>query len=138
MAHILVPTEKEAKEIKAKYDAGTSFEELAAEYGTDGTKDQGGALGFIEYDSPSYDADFLAGAKTLKEGQVSDPIKTQFGWHLIKVTNVQTEKVTKSFDEVKDQVMATVKEEKSYEQFNKDLDKWKSEMKIETYEDRLA
>ncbi|WP_242861531.1 peptidyl-prolyl cis-trans isomerase [Cellulosilyticum ruminicola] len=137
MAHILVKTEEEAKKIKAEYEAGTSFEDLAAKYGTDGTKDRGGALGFIEYDSPQYDADFLAGAKNLAEGQVSDPVKTQFGYHLIKVTNVQKEAVTKSYDEVKDEVKETVKEQKSYDIFNKKLDAWKSDMKIETYEDRL-
>lgn len=137
MAHILVKTEDEAKKVKAEYDKGTSFEELAARYGTDGTKDRGGALGFIEYDSPNYDADFLAGAKNLTEGQVSEPVETQFGWHLIKVTNIQKEPVTKTFDEVKDQVTSTVKEQKSYETFNKKLDEWKSDMKIETYEDRL-
>nr|WP_302596385.1 peptidyl-prolyl cis-trans isomerase [uncultured Cellulosilyticum sp.] len=137
MAHILVETEDEAKKVKAEYDAGTSFEDLAAQYGTDGTKDKGGALGFIEYDSPNYDADFLAGAKGLAEGEVSDPVKTQFGWHLIKVTDVQKDSVTKSFEEVKDEVLEQVKEEKSYQVFNDNLDKWKSEMKIETFENRL-
>lgn len=137
MSHILVETEEEAKKIKAEYDAGTSFEDLAAKYGTDGTKDQGGSLGFIEYDSTSYDADFLAGAKALKEGEVSDPVKTQFGWHLIKVTGIQKDSVTKSFEEVKEEALSKVKEQKSYEEFNGCLDKWKSDMKITTYEDRL-
>lgn len=137
MAHILVPTEEEAKEVKAKYDAGQSFEELAAEYGTDGTASTGGELGFIEYDSPSYDADFLAGAKTLSEGEVSDPVKTQFGWHLIKVTNVQSEEKQETFDEVKAEIISQIQEEKQFEQFSAALDKWKSEMNIEIYEDRL-
>lgn len=137
MAHILVETEDEAKKVKAEYDAGTSFEDLAAKYGTDGTKDQGGSLGFIEYDSTSYDADFLAGAKTLKEGEVSEPVETQFGWHLIKVTDVQEDAVTQPFEEVKEEALAKVKEQKSYEEFNSALDKWKSEMEITTYEDRL-
>lgn len=137
MAHILVETEDEAKKVKEEYEAGTSFEDLAAKYGTDGTKDNGGALGFIEYDSTDYDADFLAGAKDLAEGEVSEPVETQFGWHLIKVTNVQKDSVTKSFDEVKDQALAQVKEQKSYEIFNTKLDEWKSGMKIETFEDRL-
>lgn len=137
MAHILVKTEDEAKKVKAEYDAGTSFEDLAAKYGTDGTKDRGGALGFIEYDSQQYDADFLAGAKNLADGEVSEPVETQFGWHLIKVTNVQKDEVTKSFDEVKEEAQNSVKEEKGYEEFNKKLDEWKSQMKIETFEDRL-
>lgn len=100
MFHILVATEEEAKKVKAEYEAGTSFADLAAQYGTDGTKTNGGSLGYIPYDSPNYDADFLAGAKPLAEGEVSEPIKTQFGYHLIKVENVQAEPIVEPYENV--------------------------------------
>lgn len=135
--HILVETEEQAKEVKAKYDAGESFESLAAEYGTDGTKDNGGSLGFIEYDTTSYDQDFMAGAKTLGEGEVSDPVKSSFGWHIIKADGIKSEETVTPFSEIKDSVIATLEDEKKYAKFSEDLDGWKSEYKIETFEDRL-
>lgn len=138
LAHILVETEEEAKDIKKQYDEGKDFAELAAEYGTDGTKETGGSLGgFIAYDSPTYDADFLAGAKELGEGEVSDPVKTQFGWHLIKATNVQPEAVVKPFDEVKEQAKAGALQEKQFEAFSKHIDGLKEKSKIEIFEDKL-
>lgn len=137
MAHILVATEEEAKTVKAEYTAGTSFEDLAAKYGTDGTKDVGGSLGFIPYDSTSYDADFLAGAKALKEGEVSEPVKTQFGWHLIKVTGVTTETVVQPLEEVKEEVKEKVLAEKKNTLVNDKLTVWKAEANIEKFEDAI-
>lgn len=137
MYHILVPTEEEAKEIKQKYDSGISFEELAHEYGTDATKDQGGLLGYIPYNSTSYDADFLAGAKALEEGQVSDPIKTEFGWHLIKVTDVNKENVTKPFKDVKDEIIENLVVEKENEIIEAKVKEWKESTNIVIYEDLI-
>lgn len=138
MAHILVATEDEAKQVKKEYEEGKTFEELAATYGTDGTKDQGGSLGFIPYDSQQYDADFLAGAKDLKEGEVSDPVKTQFGYHLIKVTDVQTEPVVTPFEEVKASVEQTVLQEKQYNEFEEYIQSVKEKANIEIFEDKLG
>lgn len=137
MAHILVDTEEKAKEIKAKYDSGTPFEDLAKEFGTDGTKEQGGALGFVEYETTSFDKDFLAGAKQLKEGEVSNPVKTQFGWHLIKVMNIQRDAVITPLEDIKDTVKASLENEKKFEAFNNYVEKIKKDYKIEVYEDKL-
>lgn len=139
MAHILVETEEEAKNIKKQYDEGKDFAELAAEFGTDATKETGGSLGgFIAYDSQTYDADFLAGAKELGEGEVSDPVKTQFGWHLIKTTNVQPEPVVKAFEEVKEQAKAGTLQDKQYEAFSNHIEGLKEKIKVEIFEDKLA
>ncbi|MGL4738282.1 MAG: peptidyl-prolyl cis-trans isomerase [Cellulosilyticaceae bacterium] len=137
MAHILVPTEEEAAKIKKEYEGGKSFEELAKQYGTDGTKDLGGDLGFISYDSTNYDQDFLAGAKALKEGEVSAPVKTQFGYHLIKVTDVQSEAKVTPLEEVKDKVNAAVKEQKDYEVFSTYLKDIKEKADIEIFKDKF-
>ena len=137
MYQILVPTEEEAKEIKKKYDSGISFEKLAHEYGTDATKDQGGLLGYIPYNSTSYDADFLAGAKALEEGQVSEPIKTEFGWHLIKVTDVNKENVTKPFKDVKDEIIENLVVEKENEIIEAKVKEWKENTNIVIYEDLI-
>nr|WP_307993081.1 peptidyl-prolyl cis-trans isomerase [uncultured Niameybacter sp.] len=138
MAHILVATEDEAKKVKKEYEEGKSFEELAATYGTDGTKDQGGNLGFITYDSQQYDQDFLAGAKNLKEGEVSDPVKTQFGYHLIKVTDVQSEPVVTPFEEAKVSAEQAVLKDKQYNKFEEYIKGIREKANIEIFEDKLG
>lgn len=130
MAHILVATEEEAIKVKEEYDNGTSFEDLAAQYGTDGTKDQGGALGFVTYDAPNFDADFRAGAAELEEGEVSEPVKTQFGWHLIKVTNLQDEVVT-PLEDVKEQSSENLIGEKKSEIMTQELATLREEIGVE-------
>ncbi len=135
MSHILVATQEEAKAIKAEYDKGTSFAELAKKYGTDGTKDTGGELGYIEYNSSYYDEDFLNGAKTLEEGQVSNPVQTQFGWHLIKVSNVHKEAYQVPLAEIKEDIKDMIISEKAVEIIYSQLDEWGKAMTIEKYED---
>ncbi|WP_105617009.1 peptidyl-prolyl cis-trans isomerase [Vallitalea okinawensis] len=130
MAHILVATEEEAIKVKEEYDNGASFEDLAAQYGTDGTKDQGGALGFVTYDDPGFDADFRAGAAELEEGQVSEPVKTQFGWHLIKVTNLQ-EEVVMPLEDAKVQISESLTAEKKNEIMAQELETLKEEITVE-------
>lgn len=130
VSHILVETEEEAKEILSKYNKGETFEDLAKEYGTDGTKDLGGSLGFIEYNSEEYDTDFMAGFKDLKAGEISEPVKTQFGWHLIKLGSVTNEEKVTPFEEVKEQVSASLLNTKQNEVIQAEIDKWVNEAKI--------
>lgn len=135
ISHILVDSEEKAKEVLEKYKAGTSFTDLAAEYGTDGTKDSGGSLGYIPYDTTQYDADFMAGAKLLGEGEVSEPVKTQFGWHLIKADGIQKEDVVQSLDEVKDSIKEIIANSKAEEELTNNLVEWKKEYDIKIFEE---
>ncbi|MGC2457992.1 MAG: peptidylprolyl isomerase [Gallionellaceae bacterium] len=90
--HILIKTseavpENEAKnrllEIKKRIDAGEDFGELAKRYSEDGSAAQGGDLGWI---SPGDTVpEFETAMNALKDGQISDPVQTGFGWHLIQV-----------------------------------------------------
>jgi peptidyl-prolyl cis-trans isomerase C len=81
--HILVESEELAREIKAQLDAGGDFAELAKEHGTDGTKSRGGDLGwFVHSDMVPEFADAVF---AMQPGTVSDPVKTAFGWHIIKL-----------------------------------------------------
>lgn len=138
MAHVLLENEAEAKKAKKAYDEGTStFEDLAAKYNTDSTKDLGGSLGFVAYDAEGYDKDFLAAAKALKEGEVSDPVKSSFGWHLIKVNNIQPEPTVSPLSQVKETVSSTVLYNKQSEKLEEQLKTWKSEFKVELIEDNL-
>lgn len=135
--HILVPTEDEAKNIKAKLDKGEKFEDLAKQYGTDGTKDYGGSLGFVEYDTTQMDQDFMAAAKVLKEDEVSGPVKTQFGYHIIKAKNIQKDTKVTPFEEVKDEIKEQLLSQKQSEQQQKVLEEWKKAFGVKIYEDKL-
>lgn len=141
ISHILVGKEdadkQKAEQAKEELKKGAKFEELAAKYGTDGTKTTGGSLGYIEYDTTKYDADFMAAAKKLKEGEVSDVIKTQFGYHLIKVTGVHDKDYTIPLSDVKDKIKESLGNGKKQEVYTKTLEEWKKDLKVEIYEDKL-
>jgi peptidyl-prolyl cis-trans isomerase C len=81
--HILVGTEKEAKEILKLLAEGQKFEDLAKKYSLDGSKDYGGDLGY--FTAPEMVPEFSKAAFALKVGEVSQPIKTDFGWHIIEL-----------------------------------------------------
>jgi len=81
--HILVATEKEANDIEAKLKAGAKFEDLAKQYSLDGSKDYGGDLGY--FTAPEMVAEFSKAAFALKQGEVSAPVKTDYGWHVIRL-----------------------------------------------------
>ncbi len=82
-SHILVSSESEAKALKSEIDEGASFEELAKKYSKCPSGKNGGDLGYFrrgqmvkEFENAAFDTEI---------NKVSDPIKTQFGYHLIKV-----------------------------------------------------
>lgn len=87
--HILVATEEEARAIKAELDGGKDFAELAKEKSTDPSAQQnGGDLGFFGRGmmvKPFEDAAFA-----MQPGQVSDPVQSDFGWHVIKLEETRT------------------------------------------------
>jgi len=137
LSHILVKDEETAKSIKSKLDNKGDFAALAKEYGTDGTKDTGGSLGFYPYDTEKLDKDFMNAAKTLKEGEVSGPVKTQFGYHIIKATGLKTESVVKSLDEVKSEIKTYLTQTKQGEAYSTTIEKWKKDLKVEIKEKNL-
>ena len=136
-AHILVADEETAKNLKAKLDAGADFGTLAKENSTDpGSKDKGGSYGFMAYNSTQFVAEFMDAFKTLKEGEVSQPVKSQFGYHLIKATGLKGAEVT-PLDQVKDQIKQTLLQQKQSEAVNSKLEEWKTALKVKTNEDQL-
>lgn len=99
-SHILVADEATAKKVKDLLNQGQSFEDLAKQYSTDtGSKDKGGDLGY--FTSGKMVAEFEAAAYKLQKDQVSDPVKTQYGYHIIKVTDI---KPLQPFDQVKETI----------------------------------
>ncbi len=99
--HILVQTEDEAKEIEAELKKGADFATLAKEKSKDPGAADGGDLGYFTKDQMV--PEFSEAAFKLDKGQISDPVHTQFGWHIIKVEDKRT-KPTPTFDEVRGQI----------------------------------
>ena len=99
--HILLPTEDEAKAVKTELDKGADFAELAKKKSKDPGAADGGDLGFFTKDQMV--PEFSAVAFALEPGKISDPVKSQFGWHIIKVEEKRDRKAP-AFDEVKAQV----------------------------------
>jgi peptidyl-prolyl cis-trans isomerase C len=99
--HILVATEDEAKAILAQLKTGADFATLAKEKSKDPGAAEGGDLGYFTKDQMV--PEFANVAFKLDKGQISDPVKTQFGWHIIKVEDKRI-KPTPTFDQVKGQI----------------------------------
>ena len=99
--HILVDTEEEAKAIEVELKGGADFAEEAKKKSRDPGAANGGDLGYFTKDQMV--PEFSEAAFKLDKGQISDPIHTQFGWHIIKVEDKRV-KPTPSFDDVKAQV----------------------------------
>ncbi|MGG1573149.1 peptidylprolyl isomerase [Fictibacillus sp. NRS-1165] len=107
-SHILVDDKKTADEVKAKLDKGEDFAKLAEKYSKDpGSKSKGGDLGF--FGKGQMVPEFDKVAFKLKPGQVSDPVKSQFGYHIIKVVDKKTNK----FEDKKKQISEELKQQKA-------------------------
>jgi len=95
-SHILVAEEEEAKKLKAEIDNGADFAELARAHSTDGSAQGGGSLGWFGLGmmvKPFEDA-----VLALKAGEVSAPVQTQFGWHIVKLTETRQAETPKLED----------------------------------------
>ncbi len=99
VSHILVDTKEEADAIEAQLKKGVKFEKLAKEKSKDGSKNSGGDLG---WSVPSNYVEPFANAITkLKKGQTSEPVQTQYGWHVIRLVDVRNLNAP-AFEQVRD------------------------------------
>jgi peptidyl-prolyl cis-trans isomerase C len=99
--HILVENEDEAKAIAAQLKNGADFAELAKQKSKDPGAAEGGDLGYFTKDQMV--PEFSEVAFKLEKGQISDPVHTQFGWHIIKVEDKRKRQLPE-FDKVRDQI----------------------------------
>ena len=132
VSHILVDTEAEAKDILAKLKGGADFAALAKEKSKCPSKDKGGDLGLLSKGQTV--PEFEQAAFALQPGQLSDVVKTQFGYHIIKVTGKQPEK-SMAYDEVKDQLKQMLVADKQKERFEAILKDLKDKNKVVIYKD---
>jgi peptidyl-prolyl cis-trans isomerase D len=125
-AHILLEgadAQKRAEEIKAKLVAGEDFAKLATEFSTDaGSKNQGGDLGFSSGDA--FPAEFEDALAKLKVGEVSAPVKTDAGIHIIKLLSERGSKAP-NFEEAKAGIIDQIKRTEAESQFAMKLEKLK-------------
>lgn len=111
--HILVASEEKAKELADNLSKGGDFAQLAKENSTDpGSKDNGGLLGY--FDKGQMVPEFEKAAFELKAGELSKPVKSQFGWHIIKVDDRRQKKLP-TFEEVKDRLVGSMAQNKAQE-----------------------
>lgn len=109
-SHILVDGEEKAKEVLGKVEKGEDFSKLAEEYSSDpGSKANGGKLGY--FGKGQMVKEFETAAFALKKGEVSKPVQSKFGWHIIKIED-RREKPLPTYEQVKDQILDSMVQQK--------------------------
>ena len=106
-SHILVAAEEEAVKLKAEIDAGADFAELAKVHSTDGAAAGGGSLGWFGLGMMV--KDFEDAVVAMKVGEVAGPVKTDFGWHLVKLNETRIA-AAPSLDEMRDELASEIEQ----------------------------
>lgn len=128
-SHILIEDESTAKEIKQKLADGADFAELAKEYSTDeGSKENGGELGF--FPRGTMVTEFEDVAFSLPINEISDPVKSDYGYHIIKVEEKKEAKEA-NFDDSKAAIKETLIDEKMESEYTTWLEGKKKDYDIE-------
>ena len=129
--HILLKTEEEAKQVLAELEGGRDFAELAKEKSTGPSGPRGGDLGWF---GPGMMVPaFEKAAYALKAGEVSQPVKTKFGFHVIKLEERKAAG-TKELDEVKGDIKERLEKEKMARKIQEAVARLKKEYAVEIYE----
>ena len=130
-SHILVETEEKAAEIAEKIKAGEiTFEEAAMEFSSCPSKQQGGSLG--EFGHGQMVPEFEAACEALEEGELSAPVQTQFGWHLIKLVSKGMGKEVE-FAEVAENLKAALMEQKQQAAYQSKVNQLKILFPVDKY-----
>ncbi|MEN6347803.1 MAG: peptidylprolyl isomerase [Syntrophomonas sp.] len=130
-SHILVDTQEKATEIKKRLANGEDFAGLAKENSTDtATMDNGGELGFFAKGEMA--KEFETAAFALKVGEISAPVKTEFGYHIIKVEEIKEAQVA-NYEQSKDSVYQTLFDQKVETEFSTWLQEMQQQYKINNF-----
>lgn len=114
-SHILVETKEVADEVKTKINGGADFAELAKEYSTDTSSAKGGALGY--FGRGQMVPEFEDAAFSMKVDEISEPIETEYGFHIIKVEDKKEAKQA-VFEDLKDTIKGTLSQEQMGTAYN--------------------
>lgn len=131
-SHILVADENSAKAILDELSKGAKFEDIARARSIDATASRGGDVGFFR--AGQLVPDFEKACLKLNVGQTSDIVKTQFGYHIIKMTD-KKEGGAQSYEEAKRAIETELKKQKRSELFNKMIMGLKSKYSVQVNED---
>lgn len=127
-SHILVDTKKKANEIKDRLDSGVDFATLANKYSNGPSSKKGGNIGF--FSKGQMMPAFEKVAFNLEVGEISEPVKTKHGYHIIKVTDKKKPKKLE-FEDVKNNIKSSLRNQKKPKILNNYLKKVSKESKIE-------
>jgi peptidyl-prolyl cis-trans isomerase C len=134
-SHILLKTEEEAQAVKALLDQGADFEETARQKSTDTTAARGGDLGYFQ--RGQFVPEFEEAILQMKKGEVRGPVKSQFGFHVIRL-NDRVEPRLRDFQAVKKIVEDRLRNERRAKSFKELVEKLKGNAKIEFDEQALG
>jgi peptidylprolyl isomerase prsA3 family protein len=126
-SHILVSEEDKAREIYEKVKDGEDFETLAKKNSTCPSKEKGGDLG--TFTRGQMVKEFEDAVFENEVGTVTEPVKTQFGYHIIKI-NEKNEGRDLEFDEVKDKIFSQLKRQKEQDLYNKKIEELKEKYDV--------
>lgn len=126
--HILVDDLEQMKEIKVEITNGMSFEEAAQKYSKCPSASQGGSLG--NFTRGRMVPEFEDAAFALQVGEISEPVKTQFGYHLIQIDEKNPEGV-KSLEESKQMILKNLLNQKQNEKYVNSIMELKNKYKVE-------
>ncbi len=127
-SHILVDSLELANEVKDKLDKGETFEALAKEYSSCPSKERGGDLGMFEQGQMV--PEFEEAAFAMKVNDISKPVETQFGYHIIKVTDKEEAGVL-SFDDVRSNLLRNMMADKQAAMYQNHIAKLKEKYAVE-------
>lgn len=129
--HILVESEEEANSIAEEIEGGMAFEQAAMAYSTDGSSANGGDLGYFSQGMmvPAFEEAAFA----LETGDISEPVESQFGWHLIKLEDRRETEMPPL-----EQVQSQLAQQVLFEVFEETVGDLKTETEIEIVDEDLA
>ena len=129
-SHILVDDEQKANDIYDEIEEGLDFKEAAKKYSKDPSAASGGSLG--TFPKGVMVKEFQDGLDSLEVGEISKPVKSQFGYHLIKLEDVNSAE-DKPFEEVRDQVYQTYLMVKRQEKYLEKLNEISKDVEVKKY-----
>jgi peptidyl-prolyl cis-trans isomerase D len=134
--HVLVETEAEAQQVLSELKTGADFAALATKRSKDtGSASSGGDLGFS--DRSAFVAPFADAVFSMKQGELRGPVKTEFGYHVIRLDEIQAGR-SKSFDEVRGEIEQTVRADRAGDLFAEQQERIERQIEAGAKLDKLA
>ena len=129
-SHILIDSLEKANEIKEKLDKGEDFEDLAKKYSIDPSRDNGGSLG--TFPKEAMVKEFQEGLDSIEIGEISEPVKSEFGYHIIKLIDIK-QAPRADYEDVKENIKTRVLMIKRQEKYLETVENIKKDAVVKKY-----